>query len=80
MCIKVLLNEAGFYYVLPRSFSSDPIEGMFSHIRLKGGSQDQTDARAADYAIRQILRCGIVKAYSSANTAQNIHFISQDSF
>jgi hypothetical protein len=60
-----------------RSFSSDPIEGMFSHIRLKGGSQDQTDARAADYAIRQILRCGIVKASSSANTAQNINFISQ---
>jgi hypothetical protein len=77
MCIKFLLNEAGFYYVLPRSFSSDPIEGMFSHIRLKGGSQDQTDARAADYAIRQILRCGIVKASSSANTAQNINFISQ---
>jgi hypothetical protein len=29
MCIKFLLNEAGFYYVLPRSFSSDPIEGTY---------------------------------------------------
>lgn len=50
------------YYVLTRSFSSDAVQAMFSHVRLRGGSNDATDARAADYALRQILRCGIIKA------------------
>jgi hypothetical protein len=79
LCVKFLLQEAGFYYVLTRSFNSDAIEGMFSHIRLKGGSNDATDARTAEYAIRQILRCGIIKASSSANTATNVNFISSAS-
>jgi hypothetical protein len=76
LCIKYLLNEVGFYYVLTRSFSSDCVEAMFSHVRLKGGSNDATDARAAEYAMRQILRCGIIKASTSANVSANEGFIS----
>jgi hypothetical protein len=76
LCIKFLLQEAGFYYVLTRSFSSDAIEAMFSHVRLRGGSNDATDARGAEYALRQILRCGIIKSSKSANIAGNVDCVS----
>jgi hypothetical protein len=76
MCIRFLLQESGFYYVLTRSFSSDAVEATFSHVRLRGGSNDATDARTAEYAMRQILRCGIVKASKFLNTAENINFVS----
>jgi hypothetical protein len=36
LCIEFLLQQSGFYYILTRSFSSDAVEGMFSHVRLKG--------------------------------------------
>ena len=78
MCIKFLLKDAGFYYVLPRCFSSDAVEATFSHIRLKGGSNDTTDARTAEYGLRQILRSGILKSSTSANTARTISNISRN--
>lgn len=49
---------------------------MFSHVRLRGGSNDATDARTAEYALRQILRCGLVKCADSANIHQAISFVS----
>jgi hypothetical protein len=70
-CVKYLFSQVGFYYVLTRSFTSDAVEAIFSHVRLKGGSNDMTDSRTAKYAWRQILRCGIVKASKSSNIAQN---------
>jgi hypothetical protein len=60
----------------PRSFSSDAVEATFSHVRLKGVSNDMTDSRTAEYAWRQILRCGIVKASKSSNIAQNTDYTS----
>mgnify|MGYP005980297981 FL=1 len=76
MCIQFLLKQSGFYYVLTRSFSSDAVEATFSHIRLKGGSNDTTDARAAEYALRQILRSGILKSSLFANTASTVSHVS----
>jgi hypothetical protein len=49
---------------------------MFSHVRLRGGSNDATDARGAEYALRQILRCGIIKSSKSANIAGNVDCVS----
>jgi hypothetical protein len=66
-CIKYLLEESGFYFVLTRSFSSDAIESMFSSVRLQGGSQDATDARAAHYAIKRIIQSGLITSSPSAN-------------
>jgi hypothetical protein len=43
---------------------------------LRDGSNDATDARTAGYAMRQILRCGIVKASKFSNTTENINFVS----
>lgn len=76
LCITFLLQQAGFYYVLSRSFSSDAVEATFSHVRLKCGSNDTTDARSAEYALRQILRCGVVKASSSSNIAESFSSVS----
>jgi hypothetical protein len=76
LCIEFLLQQSGFYYVLTRSFSSDAVEGMFSHVRLKGGANDAIDARTAKYALRQILRCGILKSSESSNTAENVNYVS----
>jgi hypothetical protein len=76
LCMEFLLHQSGFYYVLTRSFSSDAVEGMFSHVRLKAGSNDATDARTAEYALRRILRCGIVKSSESSNTAENVNYVS----
>jgi hypothetical protein len=78
LCVKFLLQQSGFYYVLTRSFSSDAVEGMFSHVRLRGGSNDAIDARTAEYALRQILRCGIVKASKSSNTATTPGYIVRE--
>ena len=77
LTVKFLLEEVGFYYVLTRTFSSDCIEAMFSHVRLRGGSNDATDARAAEYALKQILKCGIIKTSKSANVASNVDFVSK---
>lgn len=58
------------YYCLHYELPSVTNVACVHPIRLKG-------ARAAGYAIRQILCCGIVKASSSSNTAENINYISQ---
>jgi hypothetical protein len=76
LCIEFLLQQSAFYCVLTRSFSSDAVEGMFSHVRLKGGSNDAADGRTVEYALRQILRCGIVKCSESSNTAETVNSVS----
>lgn len=75
-CIQYLLEESGFYYVLTRCFSSDAVESMFSNVRMKGGSQDATDAQAADNAIRRIVQCGLVKTATSANVFSDCNYDS----
>jgi hypothetical protein len=75
-CIKYLLTETNFYFVLTRAFNSDAIESMFSNIRMRGGSHDATDANAAHYAIQNILKSGIIKSAPSANVSVDITSIS----
>jgi hypothetical protein len=66
-CVKYLLHESNFYFMLTRAFSSDPVETMFSNVRMGGGLHDVTDARTAHYALQHILKSGIVHAVSSAS-------------
>ena len=80
MCVEFLLKQAGFDNVLTRTFSSDAVEATFSQIRLKGGSNDATDARAAEYGLQQILRCGVLIASASANTAGRINHVRHNQF
>ena len=76
-CIKYLLEESGFFYVLTRAFSSDAVESMFSNVRLCGGSQDATDARAAHYAIKRIIKSGLVTTSESANVYSDCNHLSK---
>lgn len=74
--VKYLLQEVGFYYVLTRAFSSDAVEATFAHVRLLAGSNDATDARAAEYGMRHIIQCGLFKVSKSANIIDNMSSIS----
>ena len=56
------------------------MEATFSHIRLKRGTNDATDARAAEYGLRKILRCGVLKASASNNTAGPINHVTHNQF
>jgi hypothetical protein len=58
-CVKYFLSQVGFFYVLARSFSSDAVEVTSFHVRLKDGSNDMTDSRTAEYAVRQIYVVGL---------------------
>jgi hypothetical protein len=35
LCVKYLIHDLNFFYVLTRSFSSDAVEALFSNIRLR---------------------------------------------
>ncbi|KAJ4442671.1 hypothetical protein ANN_04260 [Periplaneta americana] len=65
-CIIHLLKN-GFFYVLTRRFSGDPVEALFSTVRMGGGSNDITDARTAAYAIKRILKSGLMIPSKAAN-------------
>lgn len=65
-CIIHLLKN-GFFYVLTRRFSGDPVEALFSTVRMGGGSNDVTDARTAAYAIKRILKSGLMIPSKAAN-------------
>ncbi|KAJ4444917.1 hypothetical protein ANN_06716 [Periplaneta americana] len=67
-CIVHLLQN-GFFYVLTRAFSGDPVEAMFSAIRMGGGWNDMTDSRTAQNAINRILKSGLLISAPDANIA-----------
>ncbi|KAJ4426887.1 hypothetical protein ANN_26686 [Periplaneta americana] len=48
-------------------FSGDPVEALFSTVRMGGGSNDVTDARTAAYAIKRILKSGLMIPSKAAN-------------
>ncbi|EFA11970.1 Transposable element P transposase-like Protein [Tribolium castaneum] len=77
LCISYLLKDLNFYYVLTRRFSSDPVESIFAHVRLRGGSNDLTDCRAVEHALRQILRSGLIKNVKSSNSLSTLEYISE---
>ncbi|KZS09137.1 Uncharacterized protein APZ42_026709 [Daphnia magna] len=62
-CIRYLLEELDFKYVLTRRFSSDPVEQLFGAIRQLIGGNFKGDATAVSQAFEKILRTGI--AYNS---------------
>jgi hypothetical protein len=67
MCFNYLISEF-FFNVLTRNFSSDALESIFSNVRLRGGSNDLTDSKAAEYSLRQILTSRLMKSVKSSNT------------
>ncbi|CAH1366015.1 unnamed protein product, partial [Tenebrio molitor] len=76
LCIKYLISDLIFFYVLTRNFSSDAVESIFSNVRLRGGSNDLTDCKAAEHALRQILKSGLIKIVNNSNIISNTEYIS----
>ncbi|KAL1462049.1 hypothetical protein MTO96_043244 [Rhipicephalus appendiculatus] len=70
LCVKYLL-ESGFYYVLTRNFSSDPVELLFSSLRQMAGGNDCLDARAVTFSLERILRTGTL-CPSEASNVENV--------
>ncbi|KAK8771593.1 hypothetical protein V5799_025161 [Amblyomma americanum] len=66
LCIKYLL-ESGFFYVLTRNLSSDPVEVLFSALRQMAGCNDCLDARAVTFGLEKLLRTGILCASQASN-------------
>ncbi|KAJ4427100.1 hypothetical protein ANN_24715 [Periplaneta americana] len=55
------------YRLQAKRFSGDPVEALFSTVRMGGGSNDITDARTAAYAIKRILKSGLMIPSKAAN-------------
>ncbi|KAL1433292.1 hypothetical protein MTO96_012691 [Rhipicephalus appendiculatus] len=66
-CIKYLLEEMSFHFVLTRKMSSDPIESFFGWLRKSAGSNDQTDVHAVLAGIEKTLKIGVASASSTSN-------------
>ncbi|XP_040076321.1 uncharacterized protein LOC115332258 [Ixodes scapularis] len=66
-CVKYLLTESNFLFVLTRKMSSDPIESFFGWLRRSAGSNDQTDARAVLSGIEKMLKTGIASKSDCSN-------------
>jgi hypothetical protein len=76
LCIKYLIGDLDFFYVFQRGFSSDPLESLFANVRLRGGCNDLTDCRTAEYALRQILRSGLIKTINNSNAMNGVEYTS----
>ncbi|KAH7959341.1 hypothetical protein HPB49_010466 [Dermacentor silvarum] len=52
-CIRHLLTDKKFKFVLTRNMSSDPIEAMFGFFRRSAGCDDALDLRSTDMRSRE---------------------------
>ncbi|XP_075746495.1 uncharacterized protein LOC142803981 [Rhipicephalus microplus] len=66
-CIRYLLEEMSFQFVLTRKMSSDPFESFFGWLRKSAGSNNQTDARAVLTGIEKTLKTGVASTLSTSN-------------
>lgn len=67
-CVRYLLEEIGFHFVLTRRLSSDNIEELFGAIRQMIGGNFKGDAVAVSQAFDKILRTGIAYVTINGNT------------
>lgn len=68
-CIKYLLTDEKFFFVLTRKFNSDPIESLFGTLRMSAGCNDVLDVRAALAGLEKILKTGIAASSEASNVA-----------
>lgn len=83
-CIRHLLTEKQFSFVLTRKMSSDPIKAMFGFLRRSAGCDDALDIRSTIRDLEKILRTGIIASSSGSNvqssatsTSKQLHPIQQ---
>jgi hypothetical protein len=66
-CVRYLLQERKFKFVLTRRFSTDNIERMFGTIRSMCGGNNKCDVASATFAINKILRTNICHSSLDSN-------------
>ncbi|KAH9367381.1 hypothetical protein HPB48_010176 [Haemaphysalis longicornis] len=75
-CIRLLLSELRFQFVLTRKLSSDPIESFFGILRRCAGCNDMLDVRSTLCGIEKMLKTGIVASSKSSNVSSSTSFCS----
>ncbi|XP_050032440.1 uncharacterized protein [Dermacentor andersoni] len=68
-CVRYLLTEEKFSFVLTRKFNSDPIESLFGSLRMSSGCNDMLDVRAALSGLEKLLKTGIAVSNAASNIA-----------
>ncbi|XP_077489494.1 uncharacterized protein LOC144100410 [Amblyomma americanum] len=66
-CIRYLLAEEKFCFVLMRKFSSDPIEALFGTLRRSLGCNDQLHVRSVLSGLEKVLKTGIAATSEHSN-------------
>nr|XP_050032240.1 uncharacterized protein LOC126528390 [Dermacentor andersoni] len=68
-CIKYLLTEEKFLFVLTRKFNSDPIESLFGTLRMSAGCNDTLNVRSVLSGLEKVLKTGIAASSATSNVA-----------
>ncbi|KAH9365035.1 hypothetical protein HPB48_007960 [Haemaphysalis longicornis] len=76
-CIRFLLTDKMFKFVLTRKMSSDPIESMFGFLRRSSGCNDALDVKSAVHGLEKMLKTGIAASSSNSNVLSSSSFSSQ---
>ncbi|KAL1466361.1 hypothetical protein MTO96_042785 [Rhipicephalus appendiculatus] len=75
-CIRFLLSQKNFQFVLTRKFSSDPIESMLGFLRRSAGCNDALDVKSAVCGIEKMLKTGIIASTPQSNVRSSTSFSS----
>lgn len=67
-CVKYLLDELKFKFVLTRRLSSDNVEQFFGAVRQMAGGNSNCDAVSVSQSFEKILRTGIAETSVNGNT------------
>ncbi|KAH8032740.1 hypothetical protein HPB51_001438 [Rhipicephalus microplus] len=68
-CIKYLLTEEKFLFVLTREFNSDPIESLFGTLRMSSGCNDMLNVRYDLQGLKKVLKTGLAASSMASNVA-----------
>lgn len=66
-CIRYLLEEISFHFVLTRKMSSDPVKSFFGWLGKSAGANHQTDVCAVLTGIEKTVKTGVILASSTSN-------------
>ncbi|KAH9384421.1 hypothetical protein HPB48_026428 [Haemaphysalis longicornis] len=75
-CMRLLLSELRFQFVLTRKLSSDPTESFFGILLRCAGCNDMLDVRSTRCGIEKVLKTGIVASSKSSNVSSSTYFCS----
>nr|XP_050042076.2 uncharacterized protein LOC126539322 [Dermacentor andersoni] len=69
VCVRYLLTEEKFSFVLTRKFNSDPNESLFGCLQMSSGCNDMLDVRAALSGLEKLLKTRIAVSNAASNIA-----------